>query len=191
MKDGILYMKMKRTIISILIIAALCVLTACTKNPGTYTGGDTDIGGMFHDIFFGEEQEELSFKLDIKNDTAANIYSAAISWYVDGEVVGSRGALDAAGNYLLLPGQVITCEFLPDDFPDGELSEVKIDVFVKESAGEVDFVPCGTLIIPSPVYGQDYPTRLVKNETSEEKYSLVSEDESLCFVETKTVGGTS
>lgn len=173
---------MKRTILSILIIAALCMLTACAKNPVTYTGGDTDIGGMFHDIFFGEKEEKLSFTLEIKNDTAVELYSAAVSWYVDGEVVGSRGALDAAGNYLLLPGQVITCEFLADDFPDGELSEVKIDIFVKEEPGDVDFVSCGTLRIPNPVYGQNYPVRLVENE----RYSLVSGDESLCFVETQT-----
>lgn len=173
---------MKRTILSILIIAVLCMLTACANNPFTYTGGDTNIGGMFHDIFFGEEQEELSFTLDIKNDTSVKLYSAAIGWYMDGEVVGSRGALDAADDYLLLPGQVVTCKFLADDFPDGKLAEVKIDVFVKEDPGDVDFVSCGTLIIPSPVYGQDYPVRLVENEG----YSLVSGDASLCFVETQT-----
>lgn len=179
------YMKTKRIFFSIIIIAALCMLTACAYNPFTYTGGGTDIGGMFHDISSGEKQEELSFSLDIKNDTSVELYSAAISWYVDGEVVGSRGALNAADNYLLLPGQVITCKFLADDFPNGELSEVKIDVFVKEGPGDVDFVSCGTLIIPSPVYGQDYPVRLAEDETSDETYFLVSGDESLCLVETQ------
>lgn len=178
-------MKMKKMILASFILAAICLLTACAKNPDTYTGGDTDIGGMFHDIFFGEEQEELSFTLDIKNDTSVKLYSAAIRWCVEGRVVGSRGALDAADHYLLLPGQVLTCKFLADDFPDGELSEVQIDVFVKEAPGDADFVSCGTLLIPSPVYGQAYPVRLAEDETSEETYFLVSEDESLCFVETK------
>ena len=175
-------MKMKRLFLSILIIAALCMLTACTRKSAADSGGDTNIGGMFHGIFFGEEQKELSFTLDIKNDTSVKLYSAAISWYVDGEMVGSRGALDAADNYLLLPGQVISCKFLADDFPDGKPSEVKIDVFVKEDPGDTDFVSCGTAIIPSPVYGQDYPVRLVEDE----KYSLISGDESLCLVETQT-----
>lgn len=183
-------MKMKRLFLSILIIAALCMLTACTRKSSADSGGDTNIGGMFHDIFFGEEQEELSFTLDIKNDTSVKLYSAAISWYVDGEVAGSRGALDAADNYLLLPGQVVTCKFLADDFPDGKLAEVKIDVFVKEDPGDVDFVSCGTLIIPSPIYGQNYPVRLVENEASDEKYSLVSGDATLCFVETQRQMGS-
>lgn len=182
-------MKMKRILLSISIIAALCILTACTRNPDTYSGRAADIGRMFRGIFFGGNQEASSFTLEIKNDTAVKIYSAAIRWYVDGEVVGSRGALDAAGHKLLRPGQAAGCEFLADDFPNGELSEVKIEIFVKETAGETDFVPCGTVMIPNPVYGQVYPVQLAEDKTSDKKYSLVSGDSSLCVVEMKQSGG--
>ena len=152
---------MKKT--AIIIIAAFMLLTISScgmaSDNDSYTGSDTSIGGLFWDILHGHRGDSGTQKTDavtirILNDTGADLADIAISYSQDGDVLGSCGT-GHADNSPLKNGSECTFDFLPEDFPSGKITSLKLDIFAR-AVSEQDYTACGSVLIEKPAFGNEY-----------------------------------
>lgn len=102
-------------------------------------------------------QETGTFRIVIRNQSDDPIYGMGMSFSLDGEVVGSRGQVNADHTVLQKNGET-SFEFLPADFPAGlpaiKLSGFSFDLTVQASDRNEIVVRTG---IPRPAkYGWTY-----------------------------------
>ncbi|HKM33743.1 MAG TPA: DUF4825 domain-containing protein [Lachnospiraceae bacterium] len=72
-------------------------------------------------------QEEGTFYMNIRNNCDDKIYGICIDYYLDGELIGSRG-FENANSSPLSAGKVVSYDFAPEDFPD-DTSAIQLNRF--------------------------------------------------------------
>lgn len=84
-------------------------------------------------------QETGTFRIQVRNNIHAKIYGIAIHYYLDGELIGTRG-VENADKSPLKQGNEFSFEFVPNDFPSGtsamDLLKFSFDLYVTDGTGK-------------------------------------------------------
>lgn len=99
-----------------------------------------------------ESEEGTVLTVRIENQSAVNPYGIAVSYSVNGEILGSK-ACDQINKKA--EQAMYEFSFVPDELPIAPIDSFRLDVFAAEQAGE-DFSDCGSAVIKSPQLGCVY-----------------------------------
>lgn len=153
---------MKKILVILTEAALMLSFSACRANPDRVnTAGDTSIGGLFWDILQGQRgdtEKPQAILINIENHTGSGIPDIAMSWSQDGIPLGSRG-MEHANQSPISEGEIISFDFLPEDFALAELKNLRFDVYVGAAPHE-DYTACGGFFLETAAYGEAYSFEL-------------------------------
>jgi hypothetical protein len=118
-----------------------------------------------------ENEEGTVLTVRIENQSAVNLYSIAVSYSVNGKLLGSKAydRIDRKADHT-----VYEFCFVRDELPIVSGDSFQIDVFAAEIAAE-DYSDCGSVVIEQPRYGTVY-TMLVQGDELSDLVLSTNED---------------